>query len=259
MRVFSFGGGRQSMSVLVLAAQGRLQYDAFLFSNVGEKAENPETLRYFREVALPYAQAHGIELVEVARRYHKTGEQRDLYDHLVGDIRTIAIPAYMDGGQGNRKCTNEWKRAVIARWLKQHGATPAAPATVGIGFSLDEYQRMNTDSGIPWVVNEWPLIDLRMTLEDCRRVIRDAGLPEPPKSSCWFCPYKRHGEWLKMRQEQPGLFDRAVALEKRINEKRTMIGKDTMYLHRSLRPLDQIGEQMTFDFEENCESGYCMI
>jgi hypothetical protein len=62
-----------------------------------------------------------------------------------------------------------------------------------------------------------------------------------------------------MRQEQPGLFDRAVALEKRINEKRTMIGKDTMYLHRSLRPLDQIGEQMTFDFEENCESGYCMI
>jgi len=65
MRIFSFGGGRQSMAVLVLAAQGKVQYDAFLFANVGDDAENPDTLIYLRDYAYPFAEKHGLHLEEV--------------------------------------------------------------------------------------------------------------------------------------------------------------------------------------------------
>ena len=72
-RYFSFGGGVQSTAVLVLAAQGRVQYDAFLFSNVGNDSENPATIAYVENVAKPFAAAHGIELVELQKR-RRTGE-----------------------------------------------------------------------------------------------------------------------------------------------------------------------------------------
>ena len=62
-----------------------------------------------------------------------------------------------------------------------------------------------------------------------------------------------------MRREQPDLFDRAVALEQRINDKRQSLGKDAVYLHRSLHPLDQpIGIQLAFEYDDHCESGYCL-
>lgn len=67
LRSVSYGGGVQSTALLVLAAQGRIDYPLFLFANVGADSEHPASLRYVREVAMPYAEAHGIELVELCR------------------------------------------------------------------------------------------------------------------------------------------------------------------------------------------------
>jgi hypothetical protein len=47
-RIFSFGGGVQSVSVMVLQSLGKVQYDEFVFANVGEDSENPGTLQYYR-------------------------------------------------------------------------------------------------------------------------------------------------------------------------------------------------------------------
>jgi hypothetical protein len=41
LKVFSFGGGVQSMGVMVLAARGVLDYKTFLFANVGDDSEYP--------------------------------------------------------------------------------------------------------------------------------------------------------------------------------------------------------------------------
>lgn len=258
LRTFSFGGGVQSMAVLVLAAQGRVQYDSFLFSNVGDDSENPGTLEYYRTVAAPYAAANGISLIELRKTTH--GQPVTLYQHLMGDNRSIKVPAYLSSGApGSRNCTPYWKIDVIARWQRQHGASAASPAVVGLGISTDEIHRARTHSGIAWQMLEYPLIDLGMSRRDCVRVIEQAGLPVPPKSSCWFCPFKRTVEWQTMRREQPDLFDRAVALEQRINDKRQSLGKDAVYLHRSLHPLDQaIGIQLAFEYDDHCESGYCL-
>lgn len=63
LRIISFGGGRQTMAMLVLVASGELgAIDAAVFANVGDDSENPDTLSYLRDFAHPYAKAHGIAL-----------------------------------------------------------------------------------------------------------------------------------------------------------------------------------------------------
>src|SRR5258708_98613 len=47
LKVFSFGGGVQSVAALVLAAQGKIDYRHFVFCNVGDDSENPATLEYY--------------------------------------------------------------------------------------------------------------------------------------------------------------------------------------------------------------------
>lgn len=266
MRVFSFGGGVQSTAVLVLAAQGRLQYDTFLFSNVGEDSENPDTLAYVENVAKPYAAANGIDLIEL-RRHRRDGTPDTLWEMLHrGERGGVRIPVYVaTGAPGRRDCTGEFKIRVVAKWLKQHGATKTNPATLGLGISVDEFQRARTDSGIAWETLEYPLIDLRMNRAMCLRVIAEAGLPQPAKSACFFCPFHRVGDWQRLRHDKPELFAKAVELEGHMNERRARIGRDAIYLHSRLRPLDiAVGDQAMFgdvddEWDDACESGYCMV
>jgi hypothetical protein len=259
MRVMSFGGGVQSMAVLVLAVQRKVQYDAFLFANVGDDSENPDTLRYFHEYAKPYADEHGVDL-HVLSRTKRNGDRMTLYKHVLAANRTIDIPIRMaNGAPGNRNCTGQFKIKVIAKWLREHGATKANPAIVGLGISTDESQRAKP-SREAIQVNEYPLIELGLSRRNCVRIIMDAGLPVPPKSACWFCPYKKKTEWQEMRRTRPDLFDKAVDLEHRINEKREEMGKDHVYLHPSLYPLEQVvGIQQPLFEDEDCSSGYCFI
>jgi hypothetical protein len=261
-RYFSFGGGVQSMAVLVLAVQGRVQYDAFLFANVGDDSENPATIDYVERIAKPYAAANGIELVEL-QRTRKDDSTQTLMEHITATNSEI-IPIYLgSGAPGIRACTSNFKIDVIAKWQKQHGATKKNPCVCALGISMDEIQRARTDSGISWQTLEYPLLNLRMNRRDCMRIIADAGLPVPSKSSCWFCPFHRRDEWTKMKREQPELFGKAVALENMLNERRFAKGKDRVYLHASLQPLERaVGDQMAMDFPESdmpCDTGYCFV
>ena len=231
LNVFSYGGGVQSTAALVLAAQGRIAYSTFLFCNVGQDSENPDTLRYVRDVARPYAQNHGLTLLELQKR-RRTGEVDTIYGRLTRPgSSSIGIPIRLaNGAPGNRTCTADFKILVVARWTKRQGATPENPATIGLGISLDEFQRMRKDSGIAHERLAYPLIDLRLDRSACVEIIRQAGLPVPPKSSCWFCPFHSVQVWQTMRHQQPALFAKAVELEHLLNEKRAQQGRDQVWL-----------------------------
>ena len=83
MNVFSFGGGVQSTAALVLAARRELRAEVFIFADVGEDSENPDTIAYMREVALPYADRHGVPFVTVRHTYRRQAE-------------SAAVPAYTE-------------------------------------------------------------------------------------------------------------------------------------------------------------------
>jgi hypothetical protein len=254
LRTFSYGGGVQSTAALVLAAEGKIDFNIFLFANTGDDSENPKSLVYVREVAMPYAAAHGIALHELSR-IKRDGTVETLYGRLTkAGARSIGIPVRMSesGAPGTRACTADFKIRVIAKWQKQHGATKAIPAICGLGISLDEIHRARSNSGIATQTLEYPLIDLRLSRQDCVNIIERAGLPVPPKSSCYFCPFHSRAFWARQQREEPELFAKSVDLERQMNAKRSVIGKDPVWLTSALVPLDMaivdVG-QMEFDWE----------
>lgn len=264
---FSFGGGVQSVTCLALAAAGRIPYRTFLFANVGNDSEHPGTLAYLETYAKPYAAAHGLTLIEL-HRTRRDGSTETLYGRLTKPgSRSLPIPVRMsNGAPGTRSCTADFKIRVVGKWLKQHGATAQNPATVGVGISLDEIERANTRRQEPYECIDYPLLTLGLRRADCYRIITGAGLPIPPKSACWFCPYHRPTTWTDMRRDEPELFERSCQLEALLIERRATLGKDPVYLTRYGKPLARAipGGQLTiFDaFDPDgedalCDSGRC--
>ena len=146
--------------------------------------------------------------------------------------------------------------------MKRHGATPDEPATVGIGISVDEFQRVHPESDCAWERLDYPLITLRLSRVDCRRIIDEADLPQPPKSSCWFCPFKRPREWRDLKERHPALFARAAELERTLSERSVAIGRMPVYLTRFAKPLpmavDDGGQLPLPDPDDGtCDSGFC--
>jgi hypothetical protein len=110
----------------------------------------------------------------------------------------------------------------------------------------------------------YPLVDLHLSVADCKRLVAEAGLPEPPKSSCWFCPMHDLKAWASLRLHRPDLFQASVDLEQLLFERRDQLGKDRLYMTNRLKPLavaiPEGVEQLALPEdgeEEACTSGYC--
>jgi hypothetical protein len=264
LRTISWGVGVQSTALVVLAGTGRIDFPVALWSNVGNDSEHPATIAYFHEHGRPWAEAHGIEVHELGKTNTKGAHvgPETLYGRLMREgSRSLPIPVRMsNGAPGTRSCTSDFKIKVIAKWLKEHGATKADPATVAIGISTDEIERLNNRKDSPHEVVEYPLIDLRLSRQDCGNIITAAGLPVPPKSACYFCPFHRPQMWAEMRRDEPDLFEKSAALEDTLNERRDMLGKDHVYLTRFNKPLREAvseAQSSLFDGPEGCDTGYC--
>lgn len=277
LRLFSNGGGHQSIAALVLSAQGVIDFPTHLHADVGADSENPGTVTYVRDVAIPYAAANGIAfhvLQRIPKKGRSKGVQETLHGRLVREgSRSLPIPVRMDNGApGTRSCTSDFKIKVLGRWAKEHGATADNPAIIGIGISRDEIHRANTRRIEPHEQVVYPLVGvgeetgLMLSRSDCDRIIADAGLPIPPKSACYFCPFHTPAVWQDMRRDEQELFDKAADLEDLLNARRDQLGKDHVWLTRFAAPLREVipgneHELLPFADEDeadgSCDSGYC--
>lgn len=135
-----------------------------------------------------------------------------------------------------------------------------------IGISLDEMGRAKP-SREPWIVTRWPLIEQRTTRAGCVQWMREHGYPDPPRSACWYCPFRSNREWRHLRDTEPHSFDKAVEFDRKARELRqnTSTWQSQVYLHRSCKPLDQVdlstdeeNGQLTFGWQEEC-AGICGV
>ena len=67
-----------------------------------------------------------------------------------------------------------------------------------------------------------------------------------------------------MKRRRPDLFAKAVEVERICNAKRLDIGRDGIFLHSSLKPLESaVGDQLPLFADEpsdGCaDGGYCMV
>lgn len=61
--------------------------------------------------------------------------------------------------------------------------------------------------------NRYPLIEWGWSRTDCVRALEAAGLPQPGKSSCFFCPSMKREEIMLLKEQHPDLYARAIAIE----------------------------------------------
>lgn len=232
MRVLSLGAGVQSSTLLLMAAKGDIEpIDAAIFADTQWE---PAAVYEWLDVLEAEARTAGIPLHRVT-----AGSIRDITLSPEGK-RFASLPLYVKQangteGMGQRQCTKVYKLRPIQRLVRTWGATAAMPVTMLIGISLDEYQRAR-DSRVKYITHEFPLVDRRLTRGDCLAWLERNGYPEPMKSACIGCPYRRNSEWRKLT---PPEFADAVDFDTRIrSHNHKMTGQQ--FLHRSFVPLNMV-------------------
>ena len=70
-----------------------------------------------------------------------------------------------------------------------------------MGISRDEVFRIKTNR-IKYITNVYPLVDLKMTREDCLTWMEESKYPKPPRSACTFCPYHSNKEWKEIKKNK---------------------------------------------------------
>ena len=263
LKAVSYGGGVQSTALLVMAARKQIDFPLFIFANTGDDSEHPHTLDYVRNVAKPYAEKNGIELVEVKN------PGPTLFEASAGEGEAtksnLPLPMFGETGLMNRTCTAEWKIKVVAKELRKRGCSAKNPAQVALGISFDEIQRAKgegyRDPRNKVQSHTYPLLLHFMTRNDCRSMIAAEGLPEPGKSACYFCPFTHLEGWQRLRSEQPQLFENAVRLEQSYQDRLKAKGKPLQWITaagaRSQMMLNEVvNDQASLFSGEEC-GGYC--
>jgi len=188
--ILSLGAGVNSTALLHVIVDERLPLDEVIFADTG--AEKPETYEYVEKWIRPFLESRAIPFVTVKAK--ETLMERCMRGHTIPDRRY-------------RWSTRDYKITPIYKHLK-----PNLPATVYLGIAWDEPDRVK-ESLKDDVTNNWPLVDRKMTRDDCVKLIESKGWPEPVKSGCWFCPFTRLDGWRWLWKEHPGLFKKAVEIE----------------------------------------------
>ena len=161
-----------------------------------------------------------------------------------------------------RWCTHHYKTEPISRWrVANLGASPINPTETWIGISTDESKRARAESLFKNETLRYPLLELGLSRTDCEQIIRDAGLPVPPKSGCFFCPFKSRSQWQQMKYAEPEAFGRALAIEKNAH------GRDGrpkyLPIFGPLQAVADQGELPGFDeaiaAEAGCITGACFV
>lgn len=261
-RILSLGAGVQSSTLALMAATGETEHrlDAAIFADT--QAEPASVYRW-----LDWLEA------EIQRSPYPYPVHRVTKGNLASDslrVRTSkktgmtymkhSIPAFMlrangKGGIMGRACTLDHKITPILRAAKQIAGVKLrqkhATVEMWIGISTDEAIRMKP-ARLPWIYNVWPLIDAGVSRTGCAAWMSARGFPQPPRSSCSFCPYHSDKEWARLKTEEPEAFADAVAYEADLQRAIAQCPRldGVPYLHNSRQPLH------TIDFTANANGNH---
>jgi hypothetical protein len=280
MRILSLGAGVQSSTLALMMKHGEVEtVEHAIFADTGDEPKSVYDWLAWLTTQLPFP-VHIVcksgltlsqemlrlrerklpELVcvlcDVPRRFHSElacDGRRQLADQF--ELRTTrwartAIPAFVRNPNGSkgmtfRQCTTQYKIEPIQKAVRRLAGIKRGQKTIGvhqqIGISLDEAQRMK-DSRVPWIKNEYPLVDAGIARSDCLAWMAVKGYPTPPRSACVFCPYHHDTEWLRLKNQEPEAFAAAVKFELdwQAVKRQTDNMRGIPYLHSSLRQLSQV-------------------
>jgi hypothetical protein len=249
LTVISLGAGVQSSTMALMAADGELpKPDCAIFADTGNEPKAVYTYLDFLKKVLPYP----------IYKVSKGNITEDMINSIKNNTKFPTAPFFTQNvitgkkGMLRRQCTSDYKIQPIKKKLRELcniGYKKHFPKDKyieqWIGISTDEIQRMKP-SRDPYILNRHPLIELKMSRQDCINYLNKNKIPSPEKSACIICPYHNDAYWHFMKTERLSEFKEAVELDKKIRTGAKNI-KDNLYLHKSCKPLDEV----EFDKKEN--------
>lgn len=260
----SFGGGVQSTALMILSAlkkKGVPKATAAIFADT--QGELPATYAHIKKMQ-EFGDKNGLPLFITTK-----GSLEE--DVLVGVGQSHAsILAFIKTPTGRgvqrRLCTYDFKLlAIIAKTRvllglqKGERAKGVYKTRAMMGISFDEVIRMKP-SKTEWIDNYYPLVDARLTRDDCKAIIAEHGFQVPPRSSCYFCPYHRDRYWVWLKKTYPDQFQRAIEFDEKLRNSQPGLDGEA-FLHDSLKPLSEIDfdeKQKENGFMNECE-GACGV
>lgn len=271
--VLALGLGVQSTALYLMSALGELpRIDFAVFANPGR--EKKATMDYLEWLLKWAEQNNGPEII--------VKSDKNLFVDLLNntnstDGRFASIPAFTMGdskeGILRRQCTNEYKIAIVDQAIREVYGLKRRQRNIETniwkGISSDEAIRMSVPEAA-WKNFIYPFVgyatpgkgkwmklsgDLYkpMSRNDIKAWYKSKGLPIPPKSSCVFCPYHSDYTWADMKKNSPEDFQDAVRVDHAIRDSSKRGVEQPIYLHRSLKPLDEVD----FDPNSKIEFGEC--
>ena len=269
LTVISLGGGVQSSTLALMAAEGavRPMPDFAVFADTGWEPQPVYDHLEWLETQLPFP----------VRRVSAGDIRADLLAGVNSTGQSFSsIPVYIRSLEGDstsiarRQCTREYKLSPIEQELRDLlglGYRERVPdglfIDLWIGISTDEVIRMK-QSRQGWIEHRWPLIEEQFSRGDCHAWFEERfPKRDLPRSACIGCPYHTDSEWSLMRRSDPKSWADAVLVDHalRTTERAKRFGGE-MYLHKSRRPLDEVpfaaeSGQLSL-FAEECE-GICGV
>jgi hypothetical protein len=272
-RILSLGAGVQSSTLALMAEHGDVSpFDAAIFADTqNEPKKVYEWLAWLKtQLSYPVYEVTAGDLGYDSITPRVSGKTGNIYNRKL-------IPAYFDNGNGGRgllgrKCTAEYKVRALVKKQRELAKIPRGckdiRVKVAIGISYDEVERMKP-SQVPWAESHWPLVDLKMTRDDCFAWMAKHGFPTPPRSACRFCPFHSDAEWIRLRDEEPEEFAQAVAFDEQLRYVSSLATgsaqlKGDVYLHSTLKPLRDVvfkdvpSHAQVSQFGNECE-GLCGV
>ena len=212
MNVVSLGGGTNSAAMIVGMIKRKIPIDLIIFSDTG--GEKPHTYR-FLEAFDDWLEENYCPRIVTVKKIYK-GELYTLEQYLLdrwkfpGVIYGVGqcamdfkIEPFLKYCNKNIQCITVWKRGEkVNRY---------------VGFDAGEQRRVDKnkekfDTDKKYNIH-FPLIEWGWGRKECIAVIKAAGLPQPGKSSCFYCPNSKKDEIRSLWNHYPDLFARAVAME----------------------------------------------
>jgi len=227
MKILSLGWGVQSFTLAAMVALGELEpIDVALHADTTHEANG--TYNFARNLT-SWLEARGVNVVTVS-----DAQPLAIIGSAKTDIPAFTVTGSRSGGMLRRQCTGSWKIAPMRKWLQAH--RECRPVEQWIGISLDEVQRMK-DSDVKYITHRWPLIEKRMTRNDCITWLNRHRLPIPPKSACVFCPFHDMAAWREMQRNGDDDWQKAIGVDEAI---RTVRPPYDLFLHPARIPLAEV-------------------
>lgn len=203
MRIVSFGGGVQSTAIAILAAQGKIEVDAFVFCDTG--FEQSIVFDFLNAYTLPMLKKAGIQLY-IAKT--------ESYSKVFADMTKPPFFIEEEGeqGRGEAFCSGEWKTRVFRRFCNE--MFKQKRYDVFYGFSTDEKKRAARMKPSRKWNPVFPLLDLQMRRGDCIALVQREFQVEPPRSSCWMCPNHTQHEWDEVMKSKDA--EKVIAFDKEV-------------------------------------------